>query len=102
MQSPTLALLVDAVVGTAVIAAAVVLLCLGHIDSQTGIALIAGGAALASGSSKAVLALKVPAPGQAVPYMTITSGTSANTATAAPPPVQLAPPPPPQAPPAQA
>lgn len=60
MHTPNLSVLVDGIVGLAIIAAAVILLCLGHIDGQTGIALIGAGAALASGSSKSALALKVP------------------------------------------
>ena len=66
MLSPNISIVVDGVIGLAIIAAAVVLLSLGKIDGQTGIALIGAGAALASGSGKSALALKVPAPGQPV------------------------------------
>ena len=73
MLGPNLSILVDGVIGLAIIAAAVVLLCLDKIDGQTGIALIGAGAALASGSGKSALALKVPAPGQPVAPTTATT-----------------------------
>jgi len=60
LNSPNVSVLVDGVIGLAIIAAAVVLLALGKIDGQTGIALIGAGAALASGSGKSALALRVP------------------------------------------
>jgi hypothetical protein len=66
MLGPHISIVVDGVIGLAVIAAAVVLLSLGKIDGQTGIALIGAGAALASGSGKSALALRVPAPSQHV------------------------------------
>ena len=69
MQSPNLSILVDGVIGLSIIVASVVLLALGKIDGQTGIALIGAGAALASGSGKAALALRVPAPPQSPPLV---------------------------------
>lgn len=64
MQSPNVSILVDGAIGLAIIVSSVVLLALGKIDGQTGIALIGAGAALASGSGKSALALRVPAPTQ--------------------------------------
>lgn len=89
MQSPNLTVLVDAAIGLAIIAAGVVLLCLGKIDGQTGIALIGAGAALASGSSKAAIALRVPAPPQTVAEPA--SSSSSSRAPVAEPPAQPAP-----------
>lgn len=66
LASPNISIIVDGAIGLAVIVAAVVLLALGKIDGQTGIALIGAGAALASGSGKSALALRVPAPTQSV------------------------------------
>lgn len=87
MQSPSLTVLVDAAIGLAVIVAGVVLLCFGKIDGQTGIALIGAGAALASGSSKAAIALRVPAPPQLVvtPASSLSSSREAATEPSPPP-----------------
>lgn len=60
MPSTTVALVIDAVIGLAIIAAAVVLLALGDIDGTTAIAIIGAGAAYASGSTKSAIALQVP------------------------------------------
>jgi hypothetical protein len=65
MSSATLSIIVDGILGLAIIVGGIVLLALGKIDSATGIAVIGGGAAVAKGASSAALALKVPAPGQA-------------------------------------
>lgn len=93
MQSTTLSVLVDGIVGLAIIAAGVVLLSLGHIDGQTAIALIGAGAALASGSTKSALALRVPAPSQLVTQPTyVYTATAANTTAATEPPPPPLPP----------
>jgi len=64
MSSTTLSVVVDGVIGLAVIAGGIVLLAIGHIDGQTGIAVIGAGAAYAAGSTKSAIALQVPAPSQ--------------------------------------
>lgn len=66
MNATTVSIIVDGAIGFSIIVAAVVLLALAKIDGKTGIALIGAGAALASGSGKAALALRVPAPTQSV------------------------------------
>jgi len=66
MTSANLSIIVDGIIGLAVVAAGAVLLALGKIDSSTGIAVIGGGIAVAKGASSAALALKVPAPPQQV------------------------------------
>lgn len=63
MTSTTLALLIDGIIGLAVIAGGVVLLCLGKIDSTTGVAIIGAGVAVAKGATTGAIALKVPAGG---------------------------------------
>lgn len=77
MQTANLSILVDGVIGLAVVAAGAVLLALGKIDAQTGIAVIAGGIAVAKGASSAALALRVPAPPQEV----VTPSSSSSTTT---------------------
>lgn len=66
MNTATLSILVDGALGLAVVAAGTVLLALGKIDAQTGIAVIGLGLAVAKGASSAAIALKVPAPPQQV------------------------------------
>lgn len=74
MNTANLSVLVDGVLGLAVIAGGIVLLALGKIDQSTGIAVIGAGVAVAKGASSAALALKVPAPPQQV--VTPTSSTA--------------------------
>lgn len=76
MNAASLSIVVDGVIGLAVVAAGAVLLALGKIDSQTGIAVIAGGIAVAKGASSAALALRVPAPPQQIVTPSSTSTTS--------------------------
>ena len=64
MNSATLSILVDGVIGLAVIVGGIVLVALGKFDQSTGIAVIAAGVAVVRGASQAALALKVP-PSQA-------------------------------------
>jgi hypothetical protein len=64
VNTANLSIVVDGVIGLAVVAAGAVLLAIGKIDAQTGIAVIAGGIAVAKGASSAALALRVPAPPQ--------------------------------------
>lgn len=66
MNTANLSVLVDGVLGLAVIAGGIILLALGKIDQSTGIAVIGAGVAVAKGASSAALALKVPAPPQQV------------------------------------
>ena len=66
MNTANLSILVDGVLGLAIIAGGVILLALGKIDQSTGIAVIGAGVAVAKGASSAALALKVPAPPQQV------------------------------------
>lgn len=61
MNSTTLSIVADGIIGLAIIAGGIVLLSIGRIDSSTGIAIIGAGAAYANGSTKSVLALRVPA-----------------------------------------
>ena len=60
MSSTTLATVIHGVLGLAIIAAATVLLILGHITATTGMALFAGAIGLVGGSAATALALKVP------------------------------------------
>ncbi len=62
MTSTTLALLIDGIIGLAVIVGGVVLLSIGKIDSTTGVAIIGAGVAVAKGATTGAIALKVPAP----------------------------------------
>ena len=64
MNSATLSIIVDGVLGLAIIIGGIVLLAIGKIDSATGIAVIGGGAAVAKGASSVALALRVPTPEQ--------------------------------------
>jgi hypothetical protein len=64
MTSTTLSVIIDGVIGLAVIAGGVVLLALGKIDAQTGVAVIGAGVLAAKGATSSALALKVPAPSQ--------------------------------------
>ena len=66
MSSTTLGVVIDGVIGLAVIAGGVVLLALGKIDAQTGVAVIGAGVLAAKGATSSALALKVPAPSQTV------------------------------------
>jgi hypothetical protein len=66
VNTANLSVLVDGILGLAVIAGGIILLALGKIDQSTGIAVIGAGVAVAKGASSAALALKVPAPTQAV------------------------------------
>jgi hypothetical protein len=54
--------IIDGIIGLAVIAGGVVLLAIGKIDAQTGIAVIGAGVLAAKGATSSALALKVPAP----------------------------------------
>lgn len=60
MNSTTLSIVIDGVLGLAIIVGGVVLLALGKIDQPTGIAVIGAGAAVAKGATSSALALKVP------------------------------------------
>ena len=62
MGTSALSIIVDGVLGLAVIAGGIVLLALGKIDQPTGIAVIGAGVAVAKGATSSALALKVPAP----------------------------------------
>lgn len=66
MNSAHLSILVDGVLGLAVIVGGIVLLALGKIDQPTGIAVIGAGVAVAKGATSSALALKVPTPQQQV------------------------------------
>lgn len=66
MNTANLSILVDGVLGLAVIAGGIILLALGRIDQSTGIAVIGAGVAVAKGATSSALALKVPAPPQQV------------------------------------
>jgi hypothetical protein len=60
MNSATLTIVIDGILGLAVIAGGIVLLAVGKIDQPTGIAVIGAGVAVAKGATSAALALKVP------------------------------------------
>ena len=62
MSTATLSIIVDGLLGLAVIAGGIVLLAIGKIDQPTGIAVIGAGVAVAKGATASALALKVPAP----------------------------------------
>jgi hypothetical protein len=66
MTTTNLAIVVDGVLGLATIAGGIVLLALGKIDTSTGVAVIAAGAAIGKGATSSAIALKVPAPPQTV------------------------------------
>lgn len=66
MNTTNLSIVVDGVLGLATIAGGIVLLALGKIDTSTGVAVIAAGAAIAKGATSSAIALKVPAPPQQV------------------------------------
>lgn len=66
MKSTTLATIVDGVIALAIVASATVLLALHDLSESTAITLIGVGVVLVGGSAKTLLALKVPAPTQAV------------------------------------
>jgi len=66
VNQANLSIVVDGILGLAVIAGGIVLLALGKIDQSTGIAVIGAGVAVAKGATSAALALKVPAPTQTV------------------------------------
>jgi hypothetical protein len=70
MNNARISILVDGVLGLAIIVGGIVLLALGKIDQPTGIAVIGGGAAVAKGATSAALALQVPAPAQPTPPVT--------------------------------
>lgn len=67
MTGTTLATIVHAVIGLALVAAATTLLALHDIDSTTAMALYAGAIGLIGGSANTALALKVPASSQTPP-----------------------------------
>lgn len=75
MNTANLSIIVDGVIGLAIVAAGAVLLALGKVDSSTGIAVIGAGVAVARGATSSALALKVPAP----PQQVITPGSSSTT-----------------------
>jgi hypothetical protein len=64
MNTANLSILVDGILGLAVIVGGIVLLAIGKIDESTGIAVIGAGVAVAKGASSAALALKVPTSSQ--------------------------------------
>ena len=66
MTNVNLNIIMDGTIGLAIIVAGIILLALSKVDAQTGIAIIAAGAAYAKGTTQSVLALKVPAPPQQV------------------------------------
>ena len=66
MTNVNLNIVMDGTIGLAIIVAGIILLALNKIDAQTGVAIIAAGAAYAKGTTQSVLALKVPAPSQPV------------------------------------
>ncbi len=66
MNGTTLSVIIDGVIGLAVIAGGVILLALNKIDAQTGVAVIGAGVLAAKGATSSALALKVPAPAQPV------------------------------------
>jgi hypothetical protein len=66
VNNANLSIIIDGIIGLAVVAAGAVLLALGKIDGQTGLAVIAAGVAVARGATSAALALRVPAPPQQV------------------------------------
>lgn len=66
MNGSTLSVIIDGIIGLAVIAGGVILLALGKIDAQTGVAVIGAGVLAAKGATSSALALKVPAPTQPV------------------------------------
>ena len=76
MNSANLSILVDGVLGLAVIAGGIILLALGKIDQPTGIAVIGAGVAVAKGATSSALALKVPAPPQQVTPASSTTPTT--------------------------
>ena len=76
MNTANLSILVDGVLGLAIIAGGVILLALGKIDQSTGIAVIGAGVAVAKGATSSALALKVPAPPQQVVTPTTTTPTT--------------------------
>lgn len=78
MNTANLSILVDGVLGLAVIAGGIILLAMGKIDQPTGIAVIGAGVAVAKGATSSALALRVPAPPQQV--VTPSSSTPATTA----------------------
>lgn len=73
MKTTTLSLIVEGVIGLAVIAAGVILVALHDIDGQTAIAVIGAGILASKGATSSALALKVPAPSQAVVTPTSTA-----------------------------
>lgn len=66
MTTTTLSLIIEGVIGLAVIAAGVILVALHDIDGQTAIAVIGAGVLASKGATSSALALKVPAAGQTV------------------------------------
>lgn len=66
MRATTLAVLVDGMIALALIAAATVLLALHDISETTAVLIYGVAVTLIGGSAKALLALRVPAPVQAV------------------------------------
>ena len=66
-NSGTVSVVVDGLLGLAIIVGAVVLLSLGKLDASTAIALIGAGAAVAKGATSTALALKVPPPAERTP-----------------------------------
>jgi len=60
MPSTTLTTIIDGALALAIICAGTVLLALHDIDGTTGLAVIGVGVALVHGSTKTMLALKVP------------------------------------------
>ena len=62
MSSTTLAVIVHAIMGLAIVAAATTLLALGDLSESTAIALFTAAISLVGGSAMATVALKVPTP----------------------------------------
>lgn len=66
MKASTLATVIDGAVALAIIASSTVLIALDKIDAPTALSLMGVAVVLVGGSAKALLALHVPAPTQAV------------------------------------
>lgn len=60
MGTAQLSIVVDGILGLAIIVGGIVLLALGKLDSATAIAIIGAGAAVARGATTSAIALQVP------------------------------------------
>lgn len=66
MSTAQLSIVIDGIVGLAIIAGGIILAALGKFDQSTTIAVIAAGVAVVKGATSSALALKVPTQSQAV------------------------------------